>query len=399
MEFEHESDDYPTVVITGPPPNAPSSLPVGLWAAGLGIGESSDVGGTPDWGSIWCVKEFEVTADTQHVEVAGEYPLTGTCNLKVSLEPTTPTMSTTGEVPAWSPPRDGTVNDCHDRLTLVRIDPNGRPWYEDIQTGERIDTDEWWVSDARFVLDDEPRVEWAEGVLHELEVHGIDCVFESGDLTWVGNTDAPWEPWYRALPGAFENDPGGTLRSIVEIARGHRGGPPPAAVTLTSPLPSPGATVLRDLDRDIRSGGDQRWSTIQPEFWLGHAGSMEVPGTVGAGDWTVFPVGSGVAEGSADGWYARHDVNFDTPARRKVSRLDETMTMWEDCSNLIFPTVTPGPIEPGYESGVDTDGKLVTVWVDNADRDGYTLVVASYADPACRDHPVLGPIIDGVLDE
>ena len=62
-----------------------------------------------------------------------------------------------------------------------------------------------------------------------------------------------------------------------------------------------------------------------------------------------------------------------------------------------MPPITPGPIEPGVETGIDIDGGIVTATIDNADRDGSTLVAVSYNDAACRAHPVMGPIIDHLL--
>lgn len=397
LEFEDDSS-YPTTTITGPPPNAPRTIAAGRWAVGLGIGQGSDVPDQPAARYVLCVREFDVTPGTGTVAISANFD--PPCSIEIEFDPA-PEFPTT-ETPAATftpPPEGGTMDDCHYRTVLLQIDSDGLPWYEEVESGQRIEIAtaafaDWSVvqrgTDAELVGPDGHS-------LPELYLEEVTCVFKAGDVAWVGDPDEQWLPWYGALP---EDEAGYTVRWMLELARGHPGGSPPAAATVTSATARPDRATLRTLDAEVRKGGDQRWSIDQPGFWLGHAGSMEIPGSVGTFGselWAVYAVGGGIGEGSADGWLTRHRIDFVTPAGNTVSTLGETLTIWEDCSKLDFSTITPGPIEPGYESGIDVEGGLVQVWVDDADRDGQTLVVASYVDEACREHPILGPIIEHLL--
>jgi hypothetical protein len=74
-----------------------------------------------------------------------------------------------------------------------------------------------------------------------------------------------------------------------------------------------------------------------------------------------------------------------------VAVLDETLLVWEKCSDLIVP-----PIPPDGPAGVATEGQVMSISIDEADG-GVTLVAVAYEDPTCRAHAVVGPIIDQLL--
>lgn len=379
---------------------APASVASGVWAVGIGAIESSDVGTcdspcvSPFFPSVLdlrCVREFEVSDATQRVEIDAHF---GTaCEIGLDLQPKPPTTSDTPmPVPPWAPPNGGILDDCAYRPALLHVDADGRPWYEEIATGGRVDTLEFegWQA-ARG---DQARIFGPEGgEVREWQIANLSCVFGSAGVEWVDGPYEAWRPWDSAL-GEY---PAAVARDILELERGHSGGAPIGAASLTSArFEHVDRQTLRNLDDEIRGRGDGNWSTVVPEFYLGDYASLaNAIGTVsGMGfpseDWIVL-------RDLQTDWRARKLRQFETPAGNTVSVLDETLLVWEDCSELIVPTITPGGVESGVESGIDEQGGIVTAYIYDPDGDDFTLVAVAYEDPTCRAHPVMGPIIDHLV--
>lgn len=314
VEFEAEVS-YPERRLTGPLINGPRSIAAGHWAVGLGVGRGSDVVGTPDSGTVLCVREFDVTDDMAAVRIAAEFG--PTCAIEITMEwsratpePPYPSMV---PIPAWTPPHGGIMDDCHYRTGILRIDPDGRPWYEDVATAERIDIappifDGYIVQrrDGEAMLVDRDGTSGPS----EWDISEIMCVFEAGEVAWVGGPDEAWLPWERALGAGAA----GAARYALEVGRGHAGGPPPAAATVTSSTVARlDRETLRQLDAEIRQTGGDRWSEIAPGWYL----SNEVGGpgqllaelnSYGSGggsnvddEWLITKGDHGPALG-ADGW-------------------------------------------------------------------------------------------------
>ncbi len=402
--FDYDENSYPDRRLTGPLRDGPPSITNGRWAVGLGEGNSSD-NGQPSWGDVLCVREIEVTDTTERVTIWADFDQ---CLIDIDLEPdpqqaVEPTVI---PIPAWTPPSGGIMDDCHYRTVLLRFDPDGRPWYEDVDTGEHIDNAWPWTDGSSLRIDEVKTLVTPDGTDggSEFGIDGIHCVLQAGDHSWIGPYEA-WDPWQRVLG----EHAGTAARLAFEIGRGHEGGPPVVAATLTSSaIDEPDEAILRALDDEVRALGRDRMSTSVPGFYIagrygGPGGLIDALGSMGSSEsdsgamWLLIPGENGPAEG-ADGWTARNAKQFETPAGNVVWTVDENLTVWEDCSKLVVPPITPGPFEPGIETGIDPEGGIVTAYVDDADYDGFTLVAVDYDDPRCLAHPVIGPIIDHLLN-
>jgi hypothetical protein len=298
------------------------------------------------------------------------------------------------------------MDDCHQRTVLFRFDLDGRPWYEDVDTGERIDIGPPEFSGASVRTGDLRTLilpDGSEGP-QEWSVGSISCVQYADGQAWVGHY-AAWDPWQSALGDEAST----AARTALEVVRGHAGGSPPAAASLTSSSAiKPDRASLRMVDTEIRQQGRDRWSTALPGFYI--VGPYGGPGTfadaidshysIGSiSGWDWFIIGDPAPRGDANGVIARSARHFATPGGDEVWVLDQTLILWDDCAQLEIPPITPGPIEPGVETSIDLDGGIVTAHIDGAEGGTNTLVVVDFEDPACRAHPVIGPLIDHLLSD
>lgn len=401
MVFEYEIDRMlkmtREVPVTGPPPNVPATIASGHWAVGLGVGARSDVADEPDAGHVTCAREFEVTDSVDSVSISVVFG--NDCRIAIILEPPLDAHETTSPVAPWTPPPDGVLDDCHNRTLLVRIDANNQIWYEDVASGKRINEGRpWWQDwtiqrsgiDVALVSPD------GSEVIPEWTIEGQECVFESGGVAWIGDAEARWQAWHIAL-----EDRDQVAQAIVQTARGNPPAvPPPAAVAITSPPGAPNRAMLRALDAEIRSTGRGGWSTTYPEYFLGGHREVEMEGAGALGfdsdRWLLFPGGL-AGSGNYDGWTVRHVVEYETPGGNAVSTLGEALTVWEDCGSVVVPPIYPGPFEPGYETGIDEQNGLFSLFIYEEDGDDGTQLIVDYTNPFCRSHPVLGPMIDHLL--
>ena len=273
FEFAADSSGL-TEQLTGPLLSGPTSVAEGLWAVGLGVANTSDIAEEGVSATVLCVEEFDVTAATQRVTIEGNIDVP--CQIDVTLAPELEPTDSTAQVPPRPAPEGGVLDDCHSRAVLLRIDADNRPWYEDVYSGQRIDTvsplfDGYTVKRAgdRATLVDS---EGNEG-LSELDLTGIECVFQAGDLAWIGVPDTAWDPW----DGALGLEGGSAARYLLESGRGHLGGLPPAAATLTSPLATDlDEATLGLLDDEIDGSGAAWWSNVVPGVFVGSRVALPV---------------------------------------------------------------------------------------------------------------------------
>jgi hypothetical protein len=394
-----DSATYPLNTITGPPTNAPTRLAQGRWAVGIGVAQGSDVPAEPVAGAPRCVTEFDVGPDTESVRITAS--LDDACALDVTLSPTPSIVpARVVAIPPWSPPPGGIMDDCHYGTMLLRFDPDGRPWYQDVDTNERIEIAPEWLEGSSVRIGTPIVLIGPDGRERpELSITERHCVQSAAGQAWVGGPYVAWEPWDRHL-----GDVAYLAHEILHSGRGNEGGPPPAAVVLDpSPVSDPPKEKLRQLDAEIATTGLGHWSSVFPEFYLGRSGSYEPAhgegGVFGYNreNWIVYPGPGGFGSGAIDGSHARRFVDYETPAGNTVSAFDETMTVWEDCAHVVVPEFFPGPFESGYESEIDSDGGLAMVYVYHADHETLTRLLVNYRDPACVAHSVLGPIIEHLL--
>jgi hypothetical protein len=408
LEFATESSGYPDVFITGPPPNAPTSISQGRWAVGLGLGSSSDVAEEGISGGVSCLREFDVTSKVESVRIEADFG--SACAIRLSFEWNQPTpqrtFPTNLPVPSWTPPDNGVLDDCHDRRVIFHVDFNGRPWYEDVETGERMEFSYAGFSvkypDGEATLIDPMERE----VLSEWDLSSVTCVRRAGGVAWAIDSEEPWQAWRRAMGDELVD----VLRYVLQSGRGDEGAmAPPAATTATSStVPPLDRATLRQLDEEIAVTGADRWSLIAPGWYLsnddgdpdGLLDELNSPGsTRDSADkfvWFLSVAHDGTAL-ATDGWSARRTWRLDTPDGNVVWAPDEALTVWEDCSKLVVPPITPSAIDSGVETGIDPEGGLVTAHVYEPDGDASTRVVVDYRDEHCRAHPVMGPIIEHLI--
>jgi hypothetical protein len=229
----------------------------------------------------------------------------------------------------------------------------------------------------------------------EWSLRGQQCLLEAEGKLWIGDLQAPWDPWSVALG----HDHVAIARSVVEAI--HDFPPavaPPAAVSVTSPtFVRPSRELLRAIDHEIQRAGLDRWSDVVPGIYIG--GPFEAPGAL-----DDHLGNSGSVHIGNEWWFlrgesrtARHVWTFKTPRGRLLWAPDDTLSAWEDCSELVVPPIFPGPMEPGYETGFDPEGELMTVIVHGRDGENGTKIVVAMSDEACRRHPVVGPMIEHLL--
>jgi hypothetical protein len=403
------------VVVEGGVPAAPSLLSVGRWAVGLGVVHTSDSGICdtpacaspyfPTSGEILCLREFELTDRTVEVQIEASFD--SPCAIEIALDPDPQRPTSTLRVPSWIPPDGGVMDDCHRRTVLFRFDVDGRPWYEDIDSGERIDIAPPEFAGATVRTGDLRTLVLPDGSegAQEWSVSDLACVQYAGGYAWIGH-DTGWDAWQYALG----DEAAAAARAALEVVRRHAGGSPPAAASLTSSaIVKPDRASLRLIDAEIRQHRRDRWSTTLPGFYIvgpyGGPGTFadaidSVAGIGSSAGWHWFVIGSEAGPPtSANGVIARSGKHFDTPAGNEIWAVDQTLTLWEDCAQLEIPPITPGPFEPGVETGIDPEGGILTAYIDDADRDGTTLVAVKFEDPSCAAHPVMGPLIDHLLSD
>jgi hypothetical protein len=388
--FNHTVDTYPEIQLTGAAPATPATLAPGRWAVGLGIGESSDEGGTPNWGTVLCVREFDVLETTRQISVQASFGQP--CSIDLELEPESTFEQSTIPVKLWRAPDGGELDDCRYRTLLLRLETDGTIWYEDVASGERVEVGwpefEGWTIE-RIGIDEVAVSPDGKLRLAAWSIRGEQCLLQSGGQLWIGDTQAAWYPW----DAAFGDDV--PIRSIAWSRGDTPAVAPPAAASLTaSRAAQPDRALLRAIDREIDRFGVDRWSETAPELYVG--GPFDGPGRL-----SDELGGGGSIHSGSDWWFvsddltsARHVRTYRTPAGHLVWSPDETLSGWNDCADLVVPPIYPGPIEPGYETGLDPDGGLMTLVVYEADGDDGTTIVVDITDEACQAHPVIGPMID-----
>jgi hypothetical protein len=371
---------------------APETLAPGSWAVAVGTVESSDVGSCnnpctspffPSWLNINCVTQFEISPTSTRVTMTADFG--PPCAIDVDIQPPAGGPAEPIAVPAWMPPQGGILDDCSYRQSLLRIDPDGRPWYEEIKTGRRIETLEYEGWQA--VFGHRARLVAPEGgEVTEWTISDVHCVFSASGVQWVGGSYAAWAAWDEILG----EQPGQMARMIFSIERGNDGGPPPGAVTLTDArYESVGRSLLRELDDEIRHGGDRRWSANYADFFLGDdAALFQETDAVGAAgfpgaDWIIW-------RDPRMHFRAQLVRVLKTPAGKSVTAVDQTLFALDDCASLVLPDAAP--VDPR----IDRQAGLVTAYFDDP-AEGRTLVAVDYADPTCESQPVMGPLIDQLL--
>lgn len=379
------------------PTGGPKSLAPGRWAVGVGSIETSDVGSCntpcgspffPSWLNIDCVTQFDVPPNTMHIALNVEFG--PSCGINIELEPPPAPPTKPMPVPAWTPPDGGILDDCHYRQALLHIDPDGRPWFEEVETGNRIETVEYEGWQA--VPGDTGRLIPPEGGagIRVWNIGQLTCVFEATGVDWVGGPYQAWDPWIAALGP----DAAYVGQQILQLERNNDGGPPPTAVTLSSSrYEHVDRAVLRSLDDEIREGGKDRWSTVTPEFFLGDRPTLEqaigTKSSIGFpdGDWEMTP-------DPTTGWRARQIREFKTPAGHTVSVLDRTLLVWQTCSGFSLPRGPLVTAAPGLPPFLDPETGLLTTYFDDPVT-GLTLLALDYTDPVCAAIPGSRALVDG----
>jgi len=86
---------YPTTQLTGRVMNGPSQIALGHWSVGMGLARGSDVPDQPDYGTVICHQEFDVTPTTTSVRISASLSGYDGCDLRVDLtDPSAHTPST-----------------------------------------------------------------------------------------------------------------------------------------------------------------------------------------------------------------------------------------------------------------------------------------------------------------
>ena len=83
--FETVDAGYPTTRLTGRVLNGPSRVALGHWSVGIGFARRSDVPDQPDYGTVICHQEFDVTPTTTSVRVSASVSGYDGCDLRVDV--------------------------------------------------------------------------------------------------------------------------------------------------------------------------------------------------------------------------------------------------------------------------------------------------------------------------
>jgi hypothetical protein len=347
-------------------------------------------------GEVNCVREFDVAHDVDRVSVNATFP--PDCAIDINFSPSPPQTDTVVSVRTWNRPGGGISDDCLSPQMLVRVDANDLPWLEDVATGQRTeivspsgssanvpDFAGWSVH--RFGQDVELVSADGQQRMPEFTIVRPQCVFHNGDVAWVGGDDTAWDPWVRSLG----EDPAWQADQLLEFGRGHPGGPPPAAATLvTEPTDALSAETIASVDAEIGGSGSSWWSTTAPNVFIGNRLALAdaLGGVGGASD--------------VEGWQwlyfdskAVRVNRYQTPAGNTIWQIGDTIEVWDDCSKVsLSPTGIDGL--GTLESSIDAAGGIVDVVLAGAGTFDLQ-VVADYRDERCRQHSVLGPIIDQLV--
>jgi hypothetical protein len=130
--FASKISGYPDNNLTGPLENGPTTITAGHWSVGLGVRRSSDVGDTPDWGEVICVREFDVGQNVTRVSIHAVFK--EPCSIVVDEQSSPPSM------PQPSPSPSGAQQSVSTKF------PTGTPDQSSWQLGDCGDW-QWQVDD------------------------------------------------------------------------------------------------------------------------------------------------------------------------------------------------------------------------------------------------------------
>jgi hypothetical protein len=222
-------------------------------------------------------------------------------------------------------------------------------------------------------------VRLSEPIGERVLVDGFD-----GAAQW----QAAWWPWQRFLMD-LDRQAVAATHALLDLTVRRSRADPPTALSLSSPAVEPDQADLRRFDQELAELGVNTWSRVDPEFFLGAPERMaaDLGGRlVSAGPpWLIMRDDPGT------GWLARRIRSFETPGGHLVSTLDETLLVWDNCSEVVTP-----PIVGERNTDLSPEEGIFGIWIDTS-PDTTTYVMVDYTDPACRAHPVLGPIIEHAL--
>jgi len=83
--FETTDAGYPTTQLTGRVTNGPSQIALGHWSVGIGLARGSDVPDQPDYGTVICHQEFDVTPTATSVRISASLSGYDVCDLRVDV--------------------------------------------------------------------------------------------------------------------------------------------------------------------------------------------------------------------------------------------------------------------------------------------------------------------------